>query len=876
MNGARHKEENGCTQFLFANPTYFYYILSMKIRFLPGNPRLFLSITAMSATVVLGLLLSRTESIQNADEDILLKLRGKRNLPAGFLLAAMDESDVETLGGWPVTRDYYGYLIHILTEKNAGAIGLDVLLDSPGRQYPEYDRMLEEFIRTSGRTVLPNVLHQDSAVVLVGPLPVFGRAAAGTGFSNLGDGPVVRRIPLVVSKGDTLLPSFGLALARAFLGADIGREIGHVVLSVKGKPPIRIPVDKNGRMLLNPPGDVSSIASMRICDLMRRYETAPDSLNLAGSLVIVAATAPSLPVIKSTPAAGQVPASVIHAGAVENILNRSWLRFPSLPLSLAWIAAWMGLACALSFVRPLRPWMAWTAGGAAAVPALSLGLLVVLRLVMPVCISILLFLGMCLLLRVRKTGHKNRMNARMSQAFQAQIEVKERALAEAEQRLRAVEIRLGMEMSEKNLLSESQQKLAGEKESAVLELEKQVRDLKASFEPEPAAGHVLFPEIICGPKSPMAAVMQMVEKAAHDDIPVLIQGETGTGKELVARAIHEAGPRSKKPFIALNCGALSESLLESELYGHEKGAFTGAMNMRKGRFEMAQGGTLFLDEITETTPAFQAKLLRVLQEGAFERVGGERTLHADVRIIAAHNIDLECAVREKRFREDLYFRLKGFPINLPPLRNRPGDVPVLAQFFMRKYGRGRAIRISDAVMEKLKSYRWPGNVRELENAVRRAVLLAGSEGRKLVQIKDLPEEIRKAAADAEPVLYHPMETQILETLRAFRFTHAAIGQTAKALGNRDRGTVTEYYRGLCFQYVAQHEGDVSNAAAALAGSGGSESAARVETKMREYLENVRASLEEKLVLDYTKPSCFKGLPQKFHPYLQHVIDILFS
>jgi hypothetical protein len=278
MARAMRADGNGCPQFLFANATYFYYILSMKIRFFPGNPRPFLLAAAMSATVALGLLLSRTESVQNADEDILLQLRGKRNLPAGFLLAAIDESDVETLGGWPVTRDYYGYLIHILTEKNARAVGLDVLLDSPGRQYPEYDRMLEEFIRTSGRVVLPNVLHQDSAVVLVGPLPVFARAAAGTGFSNLGDGPVVRRIPLVASKGDTLLPSFGLALARTFLGADIGRENGHVVLSVKGRPPIRIPVDKKGRMPLNPPGDVSSIASMRICDLMRRYETAPDSV----------------------------------------------------------------------------------------------------------------------------------------------------------------------------------------------------------------------------------------------------------------------------------------------------------------------------------------------------------------------------------------------------------------------------------------------------------------------------------------------------------------------------------------------------------------------------------------------------------------------
>jgi transcriptional regulator with GAF, ATPase, and Fis domain len=417
--------------------------------------------------------------------------------------------------------------------------------------------------------------------------------------------------------------------------------------------------------------------------------------------------------------------------------------------------------------------------------------------------------------------------------------------------------------------------LAEEKETAVLELEKQVRDLKTSFEPEGGQGHPKFQDIIHGSDSPLTQILQLVEKVAKDDIPVLIQGETGTGKELIARAIHQASPRHRRPFVAVNCGALSESLLESELFGHEKGAFTGAQSQRRGRFELAQGGTLFLDEITETTPAFQARLLRVLQEGAFERVGGERTLQADVRIITAHNKDLDREVKEKRFREDLFFRLKGFPINLPPLRNRPTDVPILVRFFVQKYlRRDSAVQVSEAAMVRLGSYRWPGNVRELENAVRRAVLLAKSEGRGMIQLKDLPEEIRSEATAAEPVLYHPLETQILDTLRAFQFSHAAIGQTAKALGNRDRGTVTEYFRGLCFQFLVQHGGDVKKAASALAASGEPEVIRRVEVKMRDYVENVRASLAEKRNSEQSKPSCFKGLPQKFHPFLQQLIDTI--
>jgi transcriptional regulator with GAF, ATPase, and Fis domain len=387
-------------------------------------------------------------------------------------------------------------------------------------------------------------------------------------------------------------------------------------------------------------------------------------------------------------------------------------------------------------------------------------------------------------------------------------------------------------MSEKHRLSESSRQSAEDKESQVLALEKQLRDLKAASIGAEENRHVKFGEIIHGPDSPMIEILRMVEKVAQDDIPVLIQGETGTGKELIARAIHQMGPRRGKPFVAVNCGALSENLLESELFGHEKGAFTGAVGQRKGRFELAHGGTLFLDEITATSPAFQARLLRVLQEGTFERVGGERTIRADVRIIAAHNRDLSREVAEKRFREDLYFRLNGFPVTLPPLRNRPGDIPYLTRFLIRKYDQGSSIRLSETVLERLGVYRWPGNVRELENVIRRAVLLARSEGRGIIQLKDLPEEIQKENPEVETVLYRPLETQILETLRAFRFTHSAIGQTAKALGNRDRGTVTEYFRGLCFQFLSENNGDVKQVTAALAASDEPEVVTRVENKMR--------------------------------------------
>jgi Nif-specific regulatory protein len=207
---------------------------------------------------------------------------------------------------------------------------------------------------------------------------------------------------------------------------------------------------------------------------------------------------------------------------------------------------------------------------------------------------------------------------------------------------------------------------------------------------------------------------------------VLVRGETGTGKELIAESIHYKSPRAAGPFIKLNCAALPKNLLESDLFGHEKGAFTGALAQRKGRFEMADGGTLFLDEIGEISPAFQAKLLRVLQEGEFERVGGTRTLKVDVRVIAATNVDLELEVEAGRFREDLYYRLNVMSIQLPPLRERSEDIPAIARHLLDKIAavQGRPLQITDSALRILLHQEWPGNVRELENCIERAAVMS--------------------------------------------------------------------------------------------------------------------------------------------------------
>jgi two-component system NtrC family response regulator len=246
---------------------------------------------------------------------------------------------------------------------------------------------------------------------------------------------------------------------------------------------------------------------------------------------------------------------------------------------------------------------------------------------------------------------------------------------------------------------------------------------------------------IVGKSKVMRQVYEIIEKVAQTRASVLISGESGTGKELIARAIHFNSPRRDKPFISVNCSALSETLLESELFGHERGAFTGAVTQRKGRFELAHGGTLFLDEVGDMSPALQVKLLRVLQEMKFERVGGTKTLQVDARLVTASNRELEREVELGRFREDFYYRLKVVHIKVPPLRERRDDIPLLVHHFLEKAAKANAIPVKSVSQEALKylyQYDWIGNVRELENVIERAVILCDADD---IGPQDLPEEL---------------------------------------------------------------------------------------------------------------------------------------
>ncbi|MBM3814325.1 MAG: FHA domain-containing protein [Acidimicrobiia bacterium] len=289
-----------------------------------------------------------------------------------------------------------------------------------------------------------------------------------------------------------------------------------------------------------------------------------------------------------------------------------------------------------------------------------------------------------------------------------------------------------------------------------------------------------------GESSPMQEVYEKLARVAQTDTTVLILGESGTGKELAARAIHRNGPRQERPFVALNCAAIPEALIESELFGHEKGAFTGAVALKKGKIETAEGGTLFLDEIGEMPLHMQAKLLRVIQEREYERIGGNRTLRADIRVIAATNRALEDAIASGSFRQDLFYRLNVVSIALPPLRQRREDIPLLSGHFLALYSdkcKRKVYGISAAARHCLASYDWPGNVRELQNVIERAVVL-GATG--TIELEDLPEELHISAPETEEKLPRYLdavrEVKKAQILQAVQEAGGNITAAAKLLG----------------------------------------------------------------------------------------------
>ncbi|MFN3385941.1 MAG: sigma 54-interacting transcriptional regulator [Candidatus Thermochlorobacter sp.] len=376
-------------------------------------------------------------------------------------------------------------------------------------------------------------------------------------------------------------------------------------------------------------------------------------------------------------------------------------------------------------------------------------------------------------------------------------------------------------------------------------------------------------DIYFAPNSPMVTILTKAEQVAKREIPILILGESGVGKEKLAQFIHRRSARREKAFIAINCGALNENLIESELFGYEAGAFTGATKAKAGRFEQADGGTLFLDEIGETSLAFQVKLLRVLQEGTFERVGGTKTIRVSVRVIAATHQSLEKLIAEKRFREDLFYRLNGFSLTVPPLRERPMDIEVLFTHFLHHINPN--VKISDALLEWLKAQAWRGNVRELKAATERAVLNAALYRRDFL----LPEDFElKESAPRYSLKSDALAEKILQALRQHEFKHRAISAVATELGLH-RATVTEYLRGWVIHFYNQSE-LLDEVCEKLRGTlplrDEGQFHERIKTYIDGVLEKIQLGIDAKEPDEVIRTQRFRNLPSIFEMDLSSLIQ----
>jgi transcriptional regulator with PAS, ATPase and Fis domain/CHASE2 domain-containing sensor protein len=711
----------------------------------------------------------------------------------GFSVVIRDPAAEQKLGAGAWDRAVIARVIGGLTLNGATAIGIDASLGSPsppGRGGAASDALLREAIAQAADVVylLPPV-----------PGPVPGGVRIGHPLAPPDPDGVVRRVPLTVRAGERGVLSFGLALAATALRARPDELLA------------KIPTDAEGRAVLRWAPDLQVTQFSELWTALERGDTARVRSVAEGKAVLVA-TEP-LGLSRPTPI-GPLWDVAIQAEFVNATLTRAWLRETPLAftligaLVLAEIAAWMALGLR-SWRAPLAVLIlaAIYAVAFAVVPSMT-GL--VLPALLPVG-AILIAGGAASLLQQFGAAERLR-NVEAELAGIRETLVRRESTVEAlEEDLEAARAAVARSTgTERDLLQAAEALKAQLAEAQTQEEQTRARLQALERETRPAdraqapladveqerLGKQAAELGIVTREPAMLRLVRDLMRAARATLPIVLAGEPGTGKELFARAAHRLSARASGPFVAVNMAAVAPELFESELFGHVKGSFTGAVADRKGYFEQADRGTIFLDEIGELRADHQGKLLRVLQEKSFYRVGAAKPTAVDVRVVAASNRDLARGVSEGWFREDLYFRLKGLVLELPPLRDRRRDIEPLAARFLAEAAAEaqRTVSLSEAALQALERHDWPGNVRELQNTLRRAVAL--SERAVLA-----PDDLGLAAA-AEPRVDSAGDAAVLASLRQHAFDMQA---TARALG-WDRSTVTQRLKGLGFRAIVDAGG----------------------------------------------------------------------
>jgi DNA-binding NtrC family response regulator/CHASE2 domain-containing sensor protein len=833
--------------------------------------------------------------------DRWVRVREPVPVSSALLVVVRDPASEARFGTGAWDRVILARVITSLSRAGAAAIGVDASIgqsSAPGRGGASSDALFSQATTLADNVVYPIALEPTGAPAPTDPAfpphaswpplsqvpagvpavrpfggPRLGLAqhakAIGHTFTPVDPDGVVRRVPLFVRLGDRAVPALGLALASVFANARAdqivveGREV-----SVPGSG--RIPVDGRGRALVGyvAPERLKRVPFLEIWTAIdeRRVDTLQ---RLVEDKIVLVLAGPALEPHR-TPV-GLMSDAEIQAQLLNTALAGSWRR--EMPvgwtllgtLAAAGLMAWACLA--------LRWWQ-----GLAGVAALASGYAGLLRFSPPLTGVLLpVFLPLAAVIVAGAVGllwnqlgsayRVRHLESEMEGIREALVR-QESTVETLEEDLEAARTAVARSSGAERELLRTADALRAQLEEARQQEEQtrsRLRDLERELRAaDPRPGRLddaeqerlrrQCAELGIITRDPVVlALFRDLAKAARSSLPILIGGEPGTGKELFARAAHRLSPRAGGPFVAVNTAAIPPELFESELFGHVKGSFTGAVGERKGYFEQADRGTIFLDEIGELRADHQSKLLRVLQEKTFYRVGATRPTAVDVRVVTASNRDLEHGIAEGWFREDLYFRLKGLVLRLPPLRERRHDIAPLAAGFMEDAAAeaGRRVTLSEAALLALERHDWPGNVRELQHCLRQAVALA--EGGVLT-----PEDLR-LARPIDAKVEAGGDTAVLACLRQNRFDMQA---TARALG-WDRSTVTQRLKGLGFRALVEAGGDRAKAALALAGDPAL--VRSVELKLGEYHEHLLRAVEGFDCAEAAVAACrrrFKNLPER--------------
>ncbi len=852
------------------------------------------------AVLLVVLLQSPLHHVEDQFTELKYRVRGQRLADTNVVLVYIDNDAVASLG-WPVRRNFYALMVKALADLHVKAIGIEVQFEEQSLEYPEYDGLFATVVASARNVVVTSYFHnveparKQSATDSIGvftfprvtgtlqqgselhlPFVKLRDAAAGVGHLNLFD---ESGIPVFIASNAGTVPSFGMEVLRLYTGMkneDVVFEENTVAIQRPGMS-LKFHTSGYGVIQLDFPGRLSSFTAYPFLEVLKSYaalrEDRPASIPVArlkDKVVLIGVIAEGRSVFLRTPVDPRFPSLALHAAFLDNALGSGPLADAG-DVAVYLLCVLFGVVCTTSII---------------AIPSPMNKIIPVALFVTLIILSYLLFSWSRYVLPVSPFLVVGILTSISSVLYQHRFVKKQVGTLQAEKETINVQLRdreARLALLERELLDYETAKSVDRTNELLEEIRKyklEIRSLTSQaddMEEYHASPHEVtissaeFEGVVYDKSGKMKEIVDFVGKIADSDAAVLILGESGTGKELIARAIHKKSKRALNPFIAVNCGALSENLLESELFGHEKGAFTGAIKDRLGRFELADGGTIFLDEIGDVSGGFQLKLLRVLQEGELQRVGGNKTIKVNVRVVAATNKDLREATKQKAFREDLYYRLNVFMVELPPLRERQEDIPILVQHFLRLAGGD--LHISKNVMSALQNHSWPGNIREMESVIQRAVLLSRANLRAMITMKDLTEEISSAIAGVVAV-----EDQVLEAIREKGFFRSAISDTATELGGLNRGTVAEYLRGECLKKFAEHGFDLEQTTLHISLTKDAGVNERVRKKLEEYLSNISEAINTSQPWDVSrialKPKS-KNLPQRYHSYLEKVGEAYF-